>query len=81
MIGFVKVPIVLKIDAQGSEDGIHVKLFRASDEPQLVEENLAKVFIGCGIADAFCEKKKDKQQETKPFKPQETKPFRPQETK
>lgn len=79
MIGFVKVPIVLKIDAQGSEDGIHVKLFRASDEPQLVEENLAKVFIGCGIADAFCDKKKDKQQET--VKPQETKPFRPQETK
>ena len=71
---FVKVPIVLKKNAQGSEDGIHIKNFQASEEPQLVEESLAKVFVGSGIAEYFKEKTVEKKVEQS-VKPEETKPL------
>lgn len=69
---FVKVPIIMKKNSTGSEDGINIKLFTASPEPQLVEENLAKVFVGCGIA-SYCEEPDKKKAEK--ISPDETKPF------
>jgi hypothetical protein len=44
------VNLVIKKDCKGSEDGIKVKNFVASPEPQPVEEKLASVFVDQGWA-------------------------------
>lgn len=42
--------IVITKPCKGSEDGIHVRVFNASPNPQPVEEKLARVFVAKGWA-------------------------------
>jgi hypothetical protein len=37
--------VVIKTKCEGSEDGISVKTFEPSPEPQQVEEKLARIFV------------------------------------
>ena len=73
---FNKVEVILKKRSTGSEDGIHIKDFEPSEEPQLIEETLAQVFVACGIAEYPGKKKDEKKEDAKPnaIKPDETKP-------
>lgn len=44
------VEVIIKKDCAGSEDGIHVKIYKAAAAPQPVEKKLAGIFVKQGWA-------------------------------